>query len=260
MHIEQKIILLAGACGGIGREIARQLDSKSARLLLIGRDKDKLQQLQSELSGKHRAVIADINAPRDRDAIFQASMEEGIDMYINAAGVMDFNFYETQNIDQITQMISTNLVSPMLLCQRLLPMLQQREEAAIVNIGSTFGSIGHPGFVAYCASKFGLRGFSQALKRELADSNIRVLYLAPRATRTELNSSNVTALNKALGNATDPPEQVANELMRLLAGKRKQPFMGWPENIFVRVNGLFPSLVNQAIFKKLSIIRRFANL
>ena len=129
----------------------------------------------------------------------------------------------------------------------------------IVNIGSIFGSIGHPGFAAYCASKFGLKGFTEALQRELHGSSIRVLYLAPRATHTDLNSMAVTALNEALGNNVDSPEQVAKALMDILASKRRQQYLGWPENLFVRLNGLFPGLVHNALVRKLHIIRHHAS-
>jgi hypothetical protein len=65
-------------------------------------------------------------------------------------------------------------------------------------------------------------------------------------------------LNETLGNATDSPQQVAAELIKLLAGKRKQRYMGWPENLFVRVNSIFPGIVHNALVKKLSIIRQHA--
>jgi short-subunit dehydrogenase len=58
----------------------------------------------------------------------------------------------------------------------------------VVNVGSTYGSIGYPGYASYCATKFALRGFSEALRRELADTRVGVLYVAPRATRTSMNS------------------------------------------------------------------------
>lgn len=93
----------------------------------------------------------------------------------------------------------------MLLTHALLPLLQRAPEAAVVNVGSAFGALGHPGFTAYCASKFGLRGFTEALARELADGKIRVLYLAPRVTATAMNDSRVEALNTALGHVVDPP-------------------------------------------------------
>jgi short-subunit dehydrogenase len=103
-----------------------------------------------------------------------------------------------------------------------------------------------------------LRGFTEALQRELADSPVRVSYLAPRATRTDMNSAAVTALNEALGNATDEPEHVADELMKVLGERRHQRYMGWPEGLFVRLNGLFPGVVHNAITRKLPLIRHHA--
>ena len=258
MQLANKRILLTGASGGIGQAIATTLDKQSARLLLVGRNEDKLRQLQQSLDGDHQIIVADVNMEDGRAAVVSTCQKEGLDVYISAIGVMDFQLYERQDSTRIENMMATNLVSPLLLCQQLLPLLLKQPQAAIINIGSIFGSIGHPGFTAYCASKFGLRGFTEALQRELDDTNVRVAYLAPRATETNLNSSAVTALNEALGNATDTPQQVAKELMRILAGKRKQRFMGWPENLFVRINSLFPGVVHNALVKKLPIIRHHA--
>ena len=128
-----------------------------------------------------------------------------------------------------------------------------------VNIGSTFGSIGHPAFVAYSASKFGLRGFSEALRRELNGSTVKIHYLAPRATHTALNDDQVVAMNESLGNAMDDPCLVADELVRLLGEKHdKNRFLGWPEKLFVRINSLLPQLVDRALAKQLKTIRHYA--
>ena len=258
MQLKNKQVLLSGASGGIGWAIAESLAEAGANLLLLGRNEKKLFELQQSLPGDHHIIIADLNTSEGRGKIAQSCLQHGLDLWINAAGVMDFQLFENQHSDQLQQMLLTNLVSPILLTQNLLPLLQRRKDAAIVNIGSIFGSIGHPGFAAYCASKFGLRGFTEALQRELADSGIRILYLAPRATHTDLNSMAVTALNEALGNRVDSPQKVAQELMNILASKRKHRYMGWPENFFVRINALFPSLVHRALVKKLPIIRHHA--
>lgn len=253
-----KHVLLAGATGGIGQAVAAELDRAGARLTLVGRSEQKLAGLLGRLSGTHWTLAADLDDAGQREAVLRHARQEGLDVFVNAVGVMDFGLFDAQQAADVARMVQTNLLSPMLLCQGLVPLLRQRAEAAIVNIGSIFGSIGHPGFTAYCATKFGLRGFTEALQRELADSPVRVSYLAPRATRTDLNSSAVTALNQALGNATDEPERVAAELLRVLGQKRRQRYMGWPEGLFVRVNGLFPGLVHGALARKLPIIRQHA--
>ncbi|HKX56867.1 MAG TPA: SDR family oxidoreductase [Xanthomonadales bacterium] len=258
MKLQDKQVLLSGATGGIGWAIAERLAEAGAKLLLLGRNETRLKQLQLALPGEHRICVVDLNSASGRAEVLQQCQQEGLDVWVNAAGVLDFQLFDEQDAELVQQMLTTNLVSPILLAQSLLPLLQQRESSVIVNIGSIFGSIGHPGFAAYCASKFGLRGFTEALQRELGDSGVRVLYLAPRATHTDLNSMAVTALNEALGNSVDSPHQVAQELMNLLAGSRKHHYMGWPERLFVRINGLFPGVVHQALVKKLAIIKHHA--
>jgi short-subunit dehydrogenase len=258
MHLKDKYLLLTGASGGIGQAIARELDKTDVHLLLAGRNREKLESLQQSLSGDHQLIIADINTSEGRDAIVEQCQQVKLKLFVNASGILDFQLYEQQDSQSIENMVTTNLLSPMLLCQRLIPTLKEHQEAAIINIGSIFGSIGHPGFTAYCASKFGLRGFTEALQRELADSPIKVSYLAPRATKTDLNSSAVTALNEALGNTTDSPEQVASEVMHILSDNQKQRYMGWPEKLFVRLNGLFPGIVHNALVKKLPLVRQHA--
>lgn len=258
MKLQDKQVLLSGATGGIGWAIAQRLAQAGAKLLLLGRNETKLNHLQQALPGEHRVVVADLNSTSGRAEVLQRCQQTGLDVWVNAAGVLDFRLFDEQDADLVQQMLTTNLVSPILLAQSLLPLLRQRENSVIVNIGSIFGSIGHPGFAVYCASKFGLRGFTEALQRELADSGVRVLYLAPRATHTDLNSMAVTALNEALGNSVDSPHQVAQELMNLLAGSRNHHYMGWPERFFVRINGLFPGVVHQALVRKLAIIKHHA--
>ena len=127
-----------------------------------------------------------------------------------------------------------------------------------LSVGSVFGGLGYPGFTAYSASKFALRGFSEALRRELADTNVRVLYLAPRATRTGMNGSHVEAMNAELGVAMDAPETVAAAACALLARGARLAVVGWPEKLFVRINAVLPGVVDGSVRRQLSVIRRYA--
>jgi len=263
MNIKNKTVVLTGASGGIGRAIAEKLDAAEARLVLVGRNEEKLKELVSNLDGNaHVYVVADISSDEGRLNLRQYCESlgtQGIDVLVNCAGINDFGLLEGQSQSAIVDTISINLVSPMLICQDLLPMLRRRDGAQIINIGSTFGSIGYPGFSAYCASKFGLRGFTEALRRELADTSLRISYIAPRATHTDLNSDNIVAMNNELGTTMDDPSLVATEVMRVVA-KRKplDRYMGWPEKLFVKINALLPTLVDNSLRKQLPIIRRFA--
>ena len=259
MDIHGKTIVLTGATGGIGQAIAKSLSDMGARLVLVARDADRLFGLIGQLGDRgHRAVSADLSSPEGRRSVAEAC-SGGASLLINCAGINDFGMFDEQSADTIRGLIEVNLMSPILLCLEMLPLLEREDEARIINIGSTFGSIGYPGFSTYCATKFGLRGFTEALRRELADSHVGVSYIAPRATRTDLNTDNVVAMNEALGTAMDEPSVVAVEVMRDISGHSiANKYMGWPEKLFVKVNALFPGLVDKSLHKQLPTIRRFA--
>lgn len=263
MTIEDTTVVLTGASGGIGQAIAEKLDLAGARLILVGRNEHKLVSLLAGLSNDtHASVVADIGSPEGRARLreyCESAAPDGIGVLVNCAGVNDFGLFEEQSQMAIEDTIGINLISPMLICQDLLPLLRRRDEAQIVNIGSTFGSIGYPGFSAYCASKFGLRGFSESLRRELADTGVQVSYIAPRATETDLNSDKIVAMNTELGTAMDKPALVADQVMRVISKRSTlDNYMGWPERLFVKINALLPAIVDSSLRKQLPIIRRFA--
>lgn len=263
-ELNGKTIVLTGATGGIGQQLARALATENARLILVGRDQVRLQKLLLELSSnshhQHRFVVADLSTKQGLNSFKAACCDESvIDMLINNAGVNDFAFLEQQDIELIQKIVRVNLLVPILTCKILLPLLQTRPEAVILNVGSTLGSIGFPGNATYCASKFGLRGFTEALRRELSNTKVKVHYLSPRATRTAMNSSTVDALNNTLRNAVDDPQVVVAAALKLLRAKRSSDaFLGWPEKLFVKINSLFPKLVSQNIAKQLATIRQYA--
>ncbi|HEY5717110.1 MAG TPA: SDR family NAD(P)-dependent oxidoreductase, partial [Motiliproteus sp.] len=190
MKPEQMHILLTGASGGIGRESARQLAAAGARIIALGRQRGRLEQLLSELPpsrlGPHQAFTADLGDAQQCRQLLEnlMALEQPPNVLINMAGTNQLRLFDQQDPVQVRQIIDTNFTNTVLLTHTLLPLLRLRPEAMIINVGSIFGSIGFPGYVAYSSSKFALRGFSQALGRELSDTPIQVKYFAPRATRT----------------------------------------------------------------------------
>lgn len=250
--------VLTGAGGGIGSAIARRLAPQADSLILVGRQPAPLAALRAELGSHVQVVCGDLTSPSTLTAIEQAALAAGgINLLINNAGISQFHSFATQSPDAIRDMLDTNLLAPMLLTRQLLPLLHQAPSAQVINIGSVFGMLGYPGFAAYGASKAGLKGFSQALRRELSDTSIEVRHFAPRATRTAINSSAVNAMNSALGTAEDSPETVAAAFAEFLAGTAWQSTMGRKESFFVMVNRLLPSLPDDAIRKQLSVIRQY---
>jgi len=216
--------------------------------------------LRDELLGaQHQIVAADLSTPSGRTALVSAARNFNVDTLINNAGGGQMSLLDKTFDATIEQLIAINLTTPMLLCKAFIPLLRARDNAVIVNVGSILGSIGYAGSTAYCASKFGLRGFTEALRRELADTSVHVIYFAPRATATALNSAAAQAMNQELGTAVDAPEWVAKRLLGALQKPRRaHHFLGFPEAFFVRLNSLLPTLVDKALRKQLHIIRQFA--
>ena len=263
MNLSGKRVLVTGASGGIGRELVAELLNEGAQVLLTGRDHAILSKVVEHHPERDRSAVfaADIAKASDRARLcdFASRWRGGIDILINNAAVSDFAFLSAQSGESLDSAVTTNLIAPIDLCRRLSPRLELSEDAHIVNIGSVFGSIGFAGSSVYCATKFGLRGFSEALRRELADTNIRVHYFAPRATRTAFNSDAVNDLNLTLGNASDDPAEVARHIVRSLQRGAVETVVGWPEKFFARLNAVLPRLIDMALLQKLATIRDFAS-
>jgi short-subunit dehydrogenase len=242
--------VLTGASGGIGRAMAAALAPHCDSLVLVGRDEARL----SAIDGNSFLLGADITTAEGRDAV--ASASPGINLLINNAGVSEFVAFAAQSDASMERIFAVNVLAAMQLTRRLLPALLAQPAAMIVNVGSIMGYLGYPGCAAYSASKFALRGFSEALRRELADTRVRVMHLAPRTTRTAMNGAALDALNAELGNAADAPETVALQLVSFLEKPAAERLIGMPEALFARINQLAPALVDSALRRQLPIIRR----
>lgn len=258
--------VLTGATGGIGSAMAEQLHQQGATLILVGRDSQKLNALSARLKdlkggGKVYECEADLSKEQDRWHLitFVEQLPVTVNALINNAGVSDFSLFENQSDETIAELIQVNAVYPLMLTRLFLTYFTRRKVAAqIVNVGSTFGSIAYPGFAAYCASKFALRGATEALAREYADRDIRFRYFAPRATRTSLNSDRVVNMNSELGVTMDSPEWVAGEFIAFMKHHKPVCHLGWPEKFFVFMNRVCPGVVSNALKKSLPVIRRYA--
>ena len=257
----QQTIVLTGAYGGLGQALAKQLNALGAQLILLGRNPAKLAELKIQLHASVMTVEGDVSDPVTTNNLLQVLQTHHSHQHllINNAALSHVGFLQNQSATQLKQMLDINLLAPMLMTQKLLPWLKQATTAQVINVGSSFGGIGYPGFSGYCASKFGLRGFSQALKRELSTTQVSVSYLAPRAMSTAINSSAVDAMNKQLGNAVDNPQLVAQQIIKSISKRQTEKFYGWPEKLFVKINALLPSVVSKAIKKDQSTIQTMLN-
>jgi len=263
MKPEGKNILLIGAAGGLGRHLSTGLLQAGARLGLAGLTLEELETLEASLPQKPQnffTVQADITRDSDRKRCLDAMEAQfgGVDILINLAGINAFTPFEEQTPDQIEKILQVNALAPMLMTHTVLPGMLARKQGQIVNVGSTFGTIGYSCFTSYSTSKFALRGFSQALRRELAGSGIEVTYIAPRAIHTPMNTPAVYEMAKKINMHFDTPERVAGKIITAIRKGKKEQYIGFPESLFARINAILPGVVDRALRKQNPILQHYA--
>lgn len=263
MQLKNKHILLTGATGGIGRHLALMLARKGANLALVGRDVNRLEALTQEIASKGGSaviIIADFSqAGTAQQVIAEATQKLGsIDVLINNAGVLDFIQLEDQNPERIAQMIHTNVTALIQLTQAALPQFKAANQGHYVMVGSILGSLGFPYYATYCASKFAVHGFSQALRRELIDTRIGVTYVAPRSVSTSMNDANTLAMLAKTGGNLDDPDKVAAIIVNAIEREKQEVYIGQPESFFAWLNGVAPKIVNLGLKKQAKLAKEFA--
>lgn len=240
-----KTVLITGAGSGIGRALAVEAARKGFGLILVGRTSDTLEDTKTLCSTKDiRCVVADVTH-EDGRALVRDAVAGALDILINNAGVLSVGHLANTTDEALERMAATNLVAPMALTRDLLPALRA-SKGRLVNIGSVFGDIAYPFFAAYSATKFGLRGFSDAMRRELSGSGIGVTYIAPRATRTAAESA-FGALVEPMDMTLDSPETVAAQAWEAILKGKRESFPKGKERFFVKVQRLFPALVDKSV-------------
>jgi short-subunit dehydrogenase len=221
-----KRVIVTGASSGIGAAAARLFAREGARIVLVARRQEALEDVARQI-GADRAlvIVADVT---DADAM-QAMLERtqahfgGLDILVNNAGYHARGQFEQCSADQLIRMIDVNLKAPVTLCRAVVPYLRQAGGGAIVNVGSLAGRVPSPGATAYCATKFGLRAFSLSLAEELEGTGITVSVVSPGLVDTEFFAGqveNVTAL--AFSQPMIMAEQVAEQILACAFDGRRE--------------------------------------
>ncbi|MEJ2308109.1 MAG: SDR family oxidoreductase [Gammaproteobacteria bacterium] len=262
MQLNNVRVLLTGAAGGIGSEIATLLAGRGARVALLDRNLDALNAFvgQSVQGDCFIPIAVDLLNATERQQAVHAALNElgGLDLLINNAGLMSFRPFAEEDPAVLERLMQLNTITPMLITRQLLPILIEQGSGRIVNIGSTFGSIGFAWFSAYSASKFALRGFSEALRRELDGTGVGLTYVAPRAVKTRLNSGAIYRMAEAVKMNMDEPEWVARRIVDAIEQDAGERYLGFPESLFTRINALLPGVVDGALRKQNLQMQPFA--
>ncbi len=241
MQLDQSTVLVTGGCGGIGSLLVERLRSAGARVTVADRAK----------SGEAEDFIAtDLADPQALDELCRRIAADTPDILVNLAGINAFCPFESHTAGQLTAMMQVNLLTPMRLVHAALPAMLARRRGQVVNIGSVLGDIGSPYFTAYSSSKAGLDNFSESLRREVAGRGVTVTYVAPRAVKTAMNDGPIETFIRLTKATEDDPGKVAERILGAIRDDRANLTIGFPENFFVKVNALWPSVVDRELLRR----------
>lgn len=218
MDVKNKVAIVTGASGGIGREVCLKLAKAGARLALVAKTPEKLVSLQSEIekAGAQAYVIpADIT---DGKAVEEMTAQvvkhySQLDILVNCAFWGPPGSLEQTTEEFWDRTIDTTLKAPFLCVRASVPYMRKAGGGRIVNIGSRAGKFGEDNRTAYCAAKFGLEGLNAALREELVRDNIYVHMISPAATNTPFWPSSGAKLTPEILERFVPSETIAEAVL-----------------------------------------------
>ena len=224
--IDNALVMVTGASGGFGAHLVEQLLAAGSRLIVTDQDDERLDGLRSRIADTDRivaAIAADLGSADESRQLCRRIIELGCvpDVLINNAGIAIAGRPDHVPADRWEAVLDVNLFAPIRLTTEFLPHMIARGSGHVVNTSSLAGWVGSPYLSAYCASKFGLRGFGEALRLDLREHGIRVSTVYPSFSRTPILQSEQFGLDRR----REVPEEMQSDpavvVANILAGIRR---------------------------------------
>jgi len=241
--------IVTGAASGIGEALAHGLAARGSHLVLLDRDADRLAEVAMAIRARHPPVevdtvvvdLADQRATARAGRQLAASHPQTT-LLINNAGVAMGGRFDQLTLEEFEWVIDINFRAVVTLTHLLLPVLRSHPGSHLANLSSIYGIVAPPGQTAYCASKFAVRGFTEALRSELAVDNVGVTCVLPggiatRIATTARTASGVSESDSAKGRAranrimTIPPSTAAAVILRGVELRRPRVLIGWTARV-----------------------------
>jgi short-subunit dehydrogenase len=251
------VAVITGAASGIGAALAQNLAGRGVSLALADRNAAGLAAVAEAARAAGVKVSEHMLDVRDAEALAALPdavlAEHGrVTVLVNNAGVALIGTFEQVTLDDFAWLMDINFWAPVRLTKAFLYALHREPAAHIVNISSIFGIAAPPGNAAYCAAKFGVRGFSEALRHELEDSSVSLTVVHPGGIKTEIANS------ARLSQSVDPeeakagkeefnkllkttPQDAAEQIAQAILKRQPRLLIGGDARMLDRIQRLFPS-------------------
>jgi short-subunit dehydrogenase len=266
--LKEKVVFITGASHGFGADAARLFAKQGCRVVLAARNMDRLKaeadQIQAE-GGQALVVSLDVRVQSQIDAAVKTVLEHygRIDVLFNNAGHGRHDWLERLDPSaDIDNQINTNLRGLIQLTWAVLPIMLSQREGMIINMSSVAGLIAPPTYAIYSATKYGVRGFTDSLRREVAMFGVHVCGIYPGPAKTDFSDhSGDTAVKRHL-RVPDwlymSSEYVARRVVGLVRHPRRALVIPWYYHLVVGLDTFFPGLVDWLL--KILFVKRFHKL
>jgi short-subunit dehydrogenase len=261
----QPVFLVTGASSGIGEAVARLFAQEGYRVSMGARRLERLQAVAQDIEsagGQSITIQSDLTIFEDIQRLISETLDQfgQIDVLLNNAGFGRIKWLEELDpIEDIQAQIQINLITTILVAREVLPHMIQRREGHIINMGSMGGLVASPTYTIYSASKFGVRGFTEALRREVGVYGVHVSGIYPGAVNTEFKQH--AGIDRKTGQTTPAslrlePEDVARAVLSVVRRPRRELIIPWQMRLTVWMNILFPGIVDRLIESRFTRLER----
>jgi short-subunit dehydrogenase len=252
-----KVVIVTGGSDGIGKALIDALILAGARVATCGRSYEKLYALQLQYSNVMlHAVLCDVSQEDQCKRFIESTVDTfgDIDILINNAGISMRALFDDTDLEVIRQVMNINFLGAVYCTKYALPFIIRRA-GTIVGISSTAGYRGLPGRSGYSASKFALQGWLEALRTELMDSGVHVMWVAPGFTASNIRNAALTSKGDVQG---DSPldesklmsaEQCARLILRAITKRKRTLAMTFTGKLTIFINKFFPSLADRLVHR-----------
>ena len=247
--LKDKVVVITGAAGGIGRKLAALLAGRGARLVLTDIRKEKLEELEKTIQTEGidvRIVEHDVTRPESWNALMSKVLYAfgRMDVLINNAGVVQPAAAWGISQDKIEQQLNVNLLGTIYGCRAALRVMKKQSFGKIVNVASLGGIVPMPGEAVYCATKYGIRGYSLSLAAELQATPIEISVVLPDSVDTPMLAYELEHNEAVMSFIGVPlkPEKVARGILKAVIKHKREILIPAGMGSLCRTAMAFPSL------------------
>ena len=262
---DQPVLLVTGASSGIGAAVAELFGHQGYRVAFAARRLERLEKIADRINadgGQALAIRADLSVYEDIKNMVSTTLANfhQVDVLVNNAGFGRLKWLEELDpIRDIQAQLQINLLATILVTREILPHMIERRRGNIINMASLGGFVATPTYTIYSASKFGVRGFTEALRREVGIYGVHVSGIYPGSVKTEFKQH--AGIQRKTGQTTPDslqlePGEVAQSVLKVVNHPRRAVILPWQMRFSVWMNILFPGIVDRIIERRFTRLER----